>query len=110
MNFERLYRDQRLLGHRKSSKKRREYYAGDIKWRCDVKSFGGKRMALTLIIICTRCSGLFLAADHQKTRTCPYCSTRVDVRKAKKVASAPNVFEASEMLRKIKSRKGFSRK
>jgi DNA-directed RNA polymerase subunit RPC12/RpoP len=67
-------------------------------------------MATTLIIVCTRCSGLFLAAANQKTRTCPYCSTRVDVRKAMKVASASNAFEASDMLRKIKSRKGFSRK
>ncbi len=66
-------------------------------------------MAPTLIIVCNRCGGLFMAADSQKTRTCPYCGTRVDVRKAKKVASAKNAFEASEMLREIKSRKGFSR-
>jgi DNA-directed RNA polymerase subunit RPC12/RpoP len=65
-------------------------------------------MGATLIIVCSRCSGLFLAADGQKTRTCPYCGTRVDVRKAKKVASAKNAFEASEMLRNLKSRKGFS--
>lgn len=66
-------------------------------------------MGTTLIIVCNRCGGLFMAADGQKTRTCPYCSTHVDVRKAKKVASAKNAFEASEMLRDIKSRKGFSR-
>jgi DNA-directed RNA polymerase subunit RPC12/RpoP len=63
----------------------------------------------TLIIVCNRCGGLFMAADGQKTRTCPYCGARVDVRRAKKVASAKNAFEASEMLRDIKSRKGFSR-
>jgi predicted nucleic acid-binding Zn-ribbon protein len=66
-------------------------------------------MRPTLIIECTQCGGLFLAADNQKTRTCPYCGTRVDVRKAKKVASAANAYEASEMLQEIKSRKGFSR-
>jgi len=66
-------------------------------------------MGTTLIITCNRCGGLFLAAESQKTRTCPYCNTRVDVRKAKKVASAKNAFEASEMLREIKSKKGFSR-
>jgi DNA-directed RNA polymerase subunit RPC12/RpoP len=65
-------------------------------------------MGPTLIIVCNRCGGLFLAADNQKTRTCPYCGTRVDVRKAKHVASAKNAFEASEMLRKIKREKGFS--
>ncbi len=66
-------------------------------------------MATTLIIVCTRCGALFLAVDSEKTRTCPYCGIRVDVRKARKVASAKNAFEASEMLRNIKSRKGFSR-
>jgi DNA-directed RNA polymerase subunit RPC12/RpoP len=66
-------------------------------------------MGQTLIIVCSRCGGLFLAADSQKMRTCPYCNTRVDVRKAKQVASAKNAFEASEMLREIKREKGFSR-
>jgi len=66
-------------------------------------------MGATSIIVCSRCSSLFLALEGQKTRTCPYCNTRVDVRKAKKVASAKNAFEASEMLREIKSKKGFSR-
>jgi DNA-directed RNA polymerase subunit RPC12/RpoP len=66
-------------------------------------------MRLTLIIVCNRCGGLFLAADGQKTKTCPYCGTRVDVRRAKKVAAAKSAFEASEILRHIKSRKGFSR-
>ena len=66
-------------------------------------------MGATSIIVCNRCGGLFLAVEGQKTRTCPYCNTHVDVRKAKKVASAKNAFEASEMLREIKRRKGFSR-
>jgi len=67
-------------------------------------------MRPTLIIVCNRCGGLFMAADGQKTKTCPYCGTRVDVRRAKKVAAAKSAFEASEILRDIKSRKGFSRK
>ena len=66
-------------------------------------------MGPTLIIVCNQCGGLFLAADDQKTRTCPYCSTRVNVRRAKKVVSAKSAFEASEMLRELKSKKGFSR-
>ncbi len=66
-------------------------------------------MGPTSIIVCNRCGGLFLAAESQTTRTCPYCNTRVEVRKAKKVALAKNAFEASEMLREIKRRKGFSR-
>jgi DNA-directed RNA polymerase subunit RPC12/RpoP len=65
-------------------------------------------MPPTLIITCSRCGGLFLAANGQKTRTCPYCGTHVDLKKAKKVASAKNAFEASEILRGIKSKRGYS--
>jgi DNA-directed RNA polymerase subunit RPC12/RpoP len=67
-------------------------------------------MRPTLIIVCSRCGGLFLATDGQKTRACPYCGTRVDIRRAKKVASAKSAFLASEMLRNLKSRKNLSGK
>jgi DNA-directed RNA polymerase subunit RPC12/RpoP len=66
-------------------------------------------MVTTTIIICTSCSGLLLATSNQKTRTCPYCNTRIDVRKAQKIASAKTALEASQMLRKLKSKKGFNR-
>jgi len=66
-------------------------------------------MGLTLIVVCSRCGGLLMAATDQKTRTCPYCGSRVDVRKARKIASAENAFEASEILRDLKSRKGSNR-
>jgi len=66
-------------------------------------------MGQTSIIVCNQCGGLFLAADGQKTRTCPYCRKRVDVRKAKHLASAKTAFEASELLREMKHRKGFNR-
>jgi len=66
------------------------------------------KMGATLIVECNRCGGLLMAADGQKTRTCPYCGARVDVVRAKKLASAKTAFEASEMLRDIKSKKGFS--
>ena len=62
-----------------------------------------------VIIVCNRCGGLLLAADAQKTKTCPYCGMRTDVRKAKKVAAAKSAFKASEILRDIKREKGFSR-
>jgi hypothetical protein len=45
-----------------------------------------------------------MAADGLKTRTCPYCGVRIDVLKAKKLASAPTAFEASEKLRELKSK------
>jgi len=59
--------------------------------------------ALTLIVVCSRCGGYLLAKEDQKTRTCPYCGTTVLVEKAKKLASAENAYEASEILRRLKS-------
>ncbi len=73
-----------------------------------VEVFRRQMMVRILIIVCNRCGGLFLATDGQKTRTCPYCGKRVDVIKAKHVASANNAFEASKLLRQIKLRKGSS--
>lgn len=60
-------------------------------------------MAPTFIIECTRCGGLLLAATDQKTRSCPYCGTSLDLRRVRQLASARSASEASEMLRKIKS-------
>ena len=51
-----------------------------------------------------------LAAKEQKTKICPYCGTNVNLQKAQKVAAANTAFEASEMLRKLKSEQGFDRK
>jgi DNA-directed RNA polymerase subunit RPC12/RpoP len=60
-------------------------------------------MASTIIVVCGRCGGLLMAKAGQKTRTCPYCGSRVDVDKAKKVASAKSANEASIILRRLKS-------
>jgi DNA-directed RNA polymerase subunit RPC12/RpoP len=49
-----------------------------------------------------------MAGKDQNTRTCPYCGSRINLRKAKKIASATSAFEASEILRDLKSRKGFT--
>ncbi len=51
-----------------------------------------------------------LTAKGQKTKICPYCGTKVTLIGAQKVAAANNAFEASEMLRKLKSEEGFSQK
>jgi len=56
-----------------------------------------------LIVVCGKCGGFLLAKAEQRTRTCPYCGFKVLVEKAKKVASAKNAYEASEILRKLKS-------
>ena len=67
-------------------------------------------MKTTLIIECTKCGNLLLATEDQKTRTCPYCNKRIEVRKAKHIASAKNPYEASNILKKIKQEKGFTHK
>jgi DNA-directed RNA polymerase subunit RPC12/RpoP len=60
-------------------------------------------MTQTLVVVCSRCGGLLLAKAEQKTRTCPYCGAKVELEKAKTVASAPNAYEASDILRKLKN-------
>jgi hypothetical protein len=51
-----------------------------------------------------------LSTNEQKTKVCPYCGVKVDLQKAPKVASANSAFEASEIIKKLKSERGFERK
>jgi DNA-directed RNA polymerase subunit RPC12/RpoP len=60
-------------------------------------------MVSTLVVVCGRCGGLLLAKADQKTRTCPYCGAKIDVEKARTVATAANAYKASEILRKLKN-------
>jgi hypothetical protein len=46
-----------------------------------------------------------MAKDGQRTRTCPYCGAQVTVSRARNVATAENAYAASEILRKLKSKK-----
>jgi DNA-directed RNA polymerase subunit RPC12/RpoP len=62
-------------------------------------------MGPTVIVTCSRCGGLLMAPEGQRTRSCPYCGSRIDLQKAKKVAGANTAFEASEILRELKSKK-----
>jgi DNA-directed RNA polymerase subunit RPC12/RpoP len=66
-------------------------------------------MTYTLIIACSRCGGLLLAKADQKTKICPYCGFKVNLRSAKKVASAKNAYDASKILQNLKTQKRFSR-
>jgi DNA-directed RNA polymerase subunit RPC12/RpoP len=56
-----------------------------------------------LIAVCSRCGGLVIVKTEQKTKTCPYCSFKFNISDVRKVASAKNAYEASEILRKLKS-------
>ena len=67
-------------------------------------------MKPTIIVKCSKCGGLMLVGKGQKTKSCPYCGTHVDLLKVQKVAAAANPFEASEILRKLKSEQGFNPK
>jgi acetyl-CoA carboxylase beta subunit len=66
-------------------------------------------MGTTLIVKCNKCGGLMLAALGQKTKVCPYCGSNVNLQKAQRLAAANSAFEASEMLRKIKSSQKINR-
>jgi DNA-directed RNA polymerase subunit RPC12/RpoP len=60
-------------------------------------------MGVTLIIKCAQCGGLTLSAEGQKTKICPYCGANINLLKAQKVVACKTAFEASEILRKLKS-------
>ena len=76
----------------------------------DEKAFGSNlKMGATLIVKCTKCGGLTLAARGQKTKVCPYCGIQINLLRAQKVAAANTALEASEILRRLKSEKGFTK-
>ncbi len=62
-------------------------------------------MPPTAIIECSKCKGLLLTPMDQKTRTCPYCNTKIEIHKAKRLTWANDAFEASEMLRILKAKR-----
>jgi acetyl-CoA carboxylase beta subunit len=68
------------------------------------------KMTATFIVKCTKCGGYMISAQTQKTKICPYCGAHVNLQHVQRVAAANTAFEASEMLRKLKSEQGFSRK
>jgi DNA-directed RNA polymerase subunit RPC12/RpoP len=57
------------------------------------------------VVVCSKCGGYLLAKTDQKTRTCPYCGSKIFLEKAKKAAVAKNANEASALLRKLKEKK-----
>jgi acetyl-CoA carboxylase beta subunit len=68
------------------------------------------KMTSTIIVKCTKCSGYMLCTKTQKTKRCPYCGANVNLQRAQRVAAANTVFEASEILKKLKNERGFDRK
>jgi DNA-directed RNA polymerase subunit RPC12/RpoP len=60
-------------------------------------------MTSYIVVVCGECGGFLMAKAEQKTRTCPYCGSKVVLDKAKKLASAENAYQASTLLRKFKA-------
>ena len=67
-------------------------------------------MGRTHVVACNHCEGLFLVTEGQKTRICPYCGSRVDAFKSKRLATAEDAFTASEMLRELKTKRRTTKK
>ncbi|MGC8998973.1 MAG: DUF1922 domain-containing protein [Candidatus Bathyarchaeia archaeon] len=61
-------------------------------------------MTSYVIVVCSECGGYLLAKIDQKSRTCPYCGSRVLLEKAKKIAYAKKADEASAILRRFKEK------
>ncbi|MBS7647923.1 MAG: DUF1922 domain-containing protein [Candidatus Bathyarchaeia archaeon] len=62
-------------------------------------------MTSYVVVVCSKCGGYLLAKTDQKTRTCPYCSSKILMEKVQKVAAAKTAAEASVLLRRIKEKK-----
>jgi DNA-directed RNA polymerase subunit RPC12/RpoP len=61
-----------------------------------------------LMVACTRCGRLLLAASDKKTRSCPYCGRRVKIENARLIARSENAREARLVLQEAKSQEQHS--
>lgn len=57
-----------------------------------------------IIVMCGECGGYVLAKSCQKSRTCPYCGSKILLEKARKIAYAKKADEASTILRRLKEK------
>jgi DNA-directed RNA polymerase subunit RPC12/RpoP len=58
-----------------------------------------------VVVICYGCGRFLLAKSDQKTKRCPYCSTRLTLYKTKKVVTVKTAQEASQYIRALKGKK-----
>jgi DNA-directed RNA polymerase subunit RPC12/RpoP len=58
-----------------------------------------------VVFVCYGCGQFLLAKADQKTKTCPYCSARITLVKAKKVARLKTAQEASYYIRALKEKR-----
>ncbi|MFC1487759.1 DUF1922 domain-containing protein [Thermoproteota archaeon] len=55
-----------------------------------------------IVLVCYGCGQFLFAKYAQKTRKCPYCETRLNLVKSRKVARLRTAHEASNYLRALK--------
>ncbi len=55
-----------------------------------------------MVVVCYNCGQLLLAKTGQKTKGCPYCGTRLILRRAKEVGSAKGSREALNLIQALK--------
>ncbi|WNZ29066.1 MAG: DUF1922 domain-containing protein [Candidatus Bathyarchaeota archaeon] len=58
-----------------------------------------------IVLVCYNCGHYLLAKKFQKTKLCPYCSSRLNLSKTKKVVQAKTAQEASLYIRNLKIKK-----
>ena len=58
-----------------------------------------------LVIHCPSCGKLILASTSNMTKSCPHCSTKINVRGAKVLARSRTTLEAVEIIQELKQRK-----
>ena len=58
-----------------------------------------------LVINCPSCGKIIMASTASRTRLCPHCSAKVDVRSAKVLARIKTTQEAVEIIQELKQRK-----
>jgi DNA-directed RNA polymerase subunit RPC12/RpoP len=56
-----------------------------------------------LVVVCTHCGRLLLAVSDKKTRSCPYCGRRVNLKDARVIAHSKNPKEARQVLQEMKT-------
>jgi len=59
-------------------------------------------MSLYVVVSCPRCGGLLLAKTNRRTRTCPHCGYRADLRGLRVLGRASSPKEAVALIQALK--------
>lgn len=59
-----------------------------------------------VIVRCPKCGELMLANTTNKTRTCPNCNNRTDLRTLRVYGQADTPNDATELMKRLKAKEG----